>query len=268
MVDEIEVVHVSFGLSRSETIREALTIEDHDARVIALPGALNFGPIDPPGSDVRQKWIKTVLRSDPADDRTEARSPWAEATAATVYPVYWVCLSDAGEHSCFLEFNHRMAGRPFDIIDATELDFTTVDGIRAPWSLGLMRVHDIVASGLASQRRLFDHNEREAASVAWRKLRRENAPLRIVRDNNLVSAPLTYFDAALIAQAASEWEVAAGLVGRTMQHLSFDVDPKGQSPDDVVLFGRVLALGDAGDLAIKGSGPGMRNYEVRRPAGC
>ena len=266
MKDEFEIVHISFGPSRAESIREALAIEKCDARVVGLPGALNYGPIDPPDPNVRREWIRTVLRPDPADERPESMAPWAEATAASVYPVYWVCLSDAGEHACFLEFNYRMVRRPFDIVDATGFDFTTADGVRAPRSLGLIRAHDIVSSGLASRRRLFTREECDAAFAAWQQLRRENAPVRVVQNGNLVSAPLTYFDAALIGQATSAWEVAAGLIGRTMHHLSFDVEPPGQSPDDVLLFGRVLALGDARDLEIRGGGPRMRDYEVCRPA--
>ena len=265
MTDDTEIVQVTFGPSRAESVRDALRLQGCEARVIALPGALNFGPIDPPDPDVRQKWIRTVLRCDPCDDRREPETPWTEATSVSVYPVYWVCMSDAGEHASFLEFAYRMAARPFDIVDATGLDFVTVDGVRTPWSLGLMRPQDIVASGLKERRRSFSRAESDAASAAWSQLRRENSPLRIVRDANLVSAPLTYFDASLTSQATSEWEVVARLIGRTMHHLSYDMDPQGQSPSEVVLFGRVLALGDASDLEIKGSGPGMRDYDVRLP---
>jgi len=34
---------------------------------------------------------------------------------------------------------------------------------------------------------------------------------------------------------------------------------------DIILFGRLQALGDAAGLEIRGPGPGMRNYEVRTP---
>lgn len=264
MTDAAEIVHVTFGPSRADSIRAALRSQDCTERVIGLTGALNLGPIDPPDPDVRQHWIRTVLLCDPHDDRREPEAPWTEATSDRVHPVYWVCPSDAGEHACFLEFAFRMAGRPFDIVDATGLDFVTADGIRMPWSLGLMRPEDIVASGLTTRRRPFSRAEGAAACAAWTRLRRENAPLRIVRDGRLVSAPLTHFDAALIAQAAPDWEVVARLIGRTMHHLSFDRDPPGQSPSDLVLFGRVRALGEAGTLALTGAGPGMRDYEVRR----
>lgn len=268
MTQDAETVHVAFGPSRAESVRDALRLRGSQARVIALPGALNVGPIDPPDPDVRQAWIRTVLRCDPHDDRREPEAPWTEATSVDIYPVYWVCLRDAGEQACFLAFAYRMAGRPFDIVDATDLDFVTRDGIRSPWSLGLMRPEDIVASGLIETRRPLSRAEREAASAAWAKLQRENAPLRIVRDGGLVSVPLTHFDQALVGQAGADWEVVAGLIGRTIQHLSVDSDPPGQAPGDVVLFGRVLALGVTGDLEVRGEGPGLRDYEVRRPTSC
>ncbi|WP_342166571.1 DUF3658 domain-containing protein [Methylobacterium sp. SD21] len=265
MSDAAEIVHVTWGVSRADTIRDALRSQRDDARVIALSGALNYGPINPPDPDVRHAWLKAVLRPDPYADQREAEEPWAEATSARVHPVYWVCRSDAAEHASFLEFAFRMNGRPFDVIDATDLDFVTRDGVRRPWSLGIMRREDIVASGLKDKRRVFSRAECAAAAAAWAALRSEDAPLRIVRDGRLVSAPLTHFDAALISQATADWEVAAKVIGRTMQHLAVEVDPPGQAVSDIVLFGRIQALGDAGGLEIKGPGPGLRDYEVRKP---
>ena len=266
MTRATETVHVAYGVSRSDAIRDALRMQGCGERVVALPATLSHGPIDPPDPDVRQAWVRTVLRCAPDDDWREREEPWAEATIAGVHPVYWVCLTDAGEHASFLEFACRMAGRPFDIVDATGLDFVTRDGVRSPWSLGLMRPEDIVTSGLRERRRPYSEAEAHAASAAWARLRAENAPLRIVRDGRLVSAPLTHFDAALVAQGRPEWEIVAGLIGRALHHLSFEVDPPGQGVGDVVLFGRVLALGAEGAFDVRGAGPGMRHHEVRLPA--
>jgi len=265
MPGEAEIVHVAWGASRADTIRDALRSQGDEARVVALAGALHFGPINPPDPDVRHAWLRAVLRPDPYADQREAEEPWIEATSARVHPVYWVCMSDAAEHASFLEFAFRMNGRPFDIVDATALDFVTRDGIRKPSSLGIMRCEDIVASGLRDKRRVFTRAECDAAAAAWAVLRREDAPLRVMRDGRLVSAPLTFFDAALISQATPDWEVAARVIGRTMQHLTDEVDPPGQVVSDIILFGRLQALGDAAGLEIRGPGPGMRNYEVRTP---
>ncbi|MGU3662544.1 DUF1835 domain-containing protein, partial [Methylobacterium fujisawaense] len=45
MPDEAEVIHVAWGASRADTIRDALRSQGDEARVIALSGDLNFGPI-------------------------------------------------------------------------------------------------------------------------------------------------------------------------------------------------------------------------------
>jgi hypothetical protein len=127
-----------------------------------------------------------------------------------------------------------------------------------------MRPEEIVASSLRNRRRPYTSAEGEAAVATWARLRAENAPLRVIRDGRLTSAPLSHFDDALVAQAFPDWEVAARFVGRVIHRLSFEVDTPGQGVGDVVLFGRMLALGDAGDLDVRGPGPGMRDYEVRR----
>ena len=255
MSEDTKTVHVTYGVSRADSVRDALRTQGCDARVIGLPSALNLGPINPPDPEVRITWFRTVLRCELDNAPCEPEQPWTDATSPDVHPVYWVCLTDAAEQASFLEFAFRMVGRPFDIVDATGLDFVTRDGVRSPWSLGIMRPEDIVASGLKNGRRAFSRSECDAATRAWRRLRREDAALRVIWDGHLVSAPLTHFDGVLIDQAAADWEVAARLIGRTLAHLTDDVDPPGQGVSDIVLFGRVLALGDAGALDVRGPGP-------------
>ena len=127
---------------------------------------------------------------------------------------------------------------------------------------------DIVASNLYERRRLFRAAEIAAASDVWSRLCRENTLLRVARDGVLVSAPLDHFDAFIIDQSAQDWEVVAKLIGRTMASLSFDIDPQGQSPSHILLFSRILALGDSRMLDVTGPGPGMRDYKVRKAKSC
>ena len=102
--------------------------------------------------------------------------------------------------------------------------------------------------------------------MRWAEPRRENAPFRIVENGRLVSAPLTHYDALLVEQASQDWEIAARLIGRMFDKL-FSLDAMaGEGISDVVLFGRVLALGKSGALEITGCGPGMRDYQVRKSA--
>ena len=265
MNEEIESVHVAFGWPITDSIRHALRLLGRNERVIELPDNLSFGPINPPDTNLRRAWMESVLQCELSDDLAGIEKAWAEATASEVYPVFWVCMSCPSEQASFLEFASRMNGKTFDIIDATALEFATADGVKKPWSLGSMRPEDIVSCDLYAKRRAISPSELSAASKVWSQLRKENTPFRIVRDGCLVSASLTYFDAFLIDQANQDWEISARLIGRALTSMSFDMAPHGQSASDVVLFGRMLALGENGLLEIAGSGPGMRDYKVRKP---
>ena len=188
-----------------------------------------------------------------------------EAVAPGIAPVFWACLINPMEHACFLAFAARMQDRPFDIVDATDLDVATLDGVQRPGSLGSMRVQDIVAANLDATRRPLSAEERRAAADTWSQLRRENAPFRIVSDRRLVSAPLTYYDDFLVEQASRQWEIAAQLIARVHDALHFGTARRGQGNGADILFARMLALGDAGALEIAGPGPDMRNHQVRKP---
>ena len=72
--------------------------------------------------------------------------------------------------------------------------------------------------------------------------------MRIERDGCLVSAPLTHLNAALISQAAADWEVAARMISRTLHHRAVEVDPPSQGVSDIVLLGRIQTLGNLGDV--------------------
>ena len=262
-----EILHVMLGWEVADSVRDALRLEGSDERVVGLRDYLHLGPIDPPDPAVRQAWMQSALRCDCGNDSLRAiETSWAEATAPGVHPVFWVCRSSAGEHAAFLKFVSHMNGRPFDIVDATDLEFTTQDGVQRPWALAMMRPADIVAAGLSRSRRAISASEIHRATQSWAQLRRENAPLRVVRHGTLVSALLTHFDQYLIDEATQDWEVSARLIGRVLTRLWHDVVPPGQSPGNALLFARMLALGESGSLAVVGPGPDMRNYHVRRRA--
>ena len=256
-------------MSAAASIRGALAGVDGPARIIGSPDDLSFGPIDPPSPELRQKWASINLPCDYEEVVSAAELFWAEATALDATPVAWVCTTDAQEHAGFLEFVWRMAGRPFDLVDATGIEGPASpgqDGPSRPWSLGVMRSQDIVASRLVDRKSACTPERADKARTTWLKLRKDNAPFRIVKSGHLVSAPLEYYDVFLEKHSVKDWQKAARLIGETMGYLEIGLDPRGQSPSDMVLFGRMLALGEAGVLDVEGSGPEMRDYRVRRPS--
>lgn len=81
-----------------------------------------------------------------------------------------------------------------------------------------------MASGLGARRRLFTPHESDAAMVAWSRLCRENASVRIMRGGRLISALLTHLDRVLTEQASSAFELLVKLVARTLHHLDTGLD--------------------------------------------
>jgi hypothetical protein len=260
------IVHVAWGTARADSVRQALRLQGRAARVIGLTHVLDVGPIEPFDPDARRIWFASNTRPDdePEGEPTDPEAPWAEATDPGVHPVYWVCLTDAAEHACFLRFVTRMARRPFDIVEVIGSDFPRPGAPSPVWSLGQLRPEEIVAADLGGRRKPFTEAENNAAVARWAELRRENAPLRIVREGILVSAPLTHFDDVLTGFATGEWELLIKLVARVLAHLDDGPDQPGQGCSYELLFARILALGQSGALEVTGPGPGMRDFKVRR----
>ena len=104
MTKAVEVVRVAWGSSRSESVRDAWRLRGLDPHVIALPHALNVGPIDPMDPEARRAWAQANLRDDdPCREWHEPEQPWTEATASGARPVCWVYLTDAAAHASFTE---------------------------------------------------------------------------------------------------------------------------------------------------------------------
>ena len=266
MTEAAETVHVACGASSAGTLRKALLLLGSKERVIGLPDSLSVGPIDPPDPKARQAWSQSTLRNAIEVDPVEIKRAWADATAPDIHPVFWACLRSPMEHACFLAFVSRLEGRCVDIVDVTDVAHMGAGDVRQLHSLGQLRAQAIVASRVLETRRALSAEELRAASMRWAELFRENAPLRIVKNGRLMSAPLTHYDDLLVEQASQDWEIAPRFIRRVFDKL-FSMDAlAGEGTSDAVLFGRMLALGETGALDVLGRGPGMRDYQVRRSA--
>ncbi len=256
-------VHVVFNMSAAGSIRQAFSRVGRNERVLGFPDDLSFGPIDPPSARLRQAWSKNELGCDFEDVVQMADPFWAEATSPATLPVAWVSRRNAAEYSGFLEFVWRQGDAPFRVVDFAGLEYTGLGGgVLAAESLGLLSPDQIVEAQLWDQQRALRPDEIGAFREVWRRLRQENAPLRVVDETGLVSAPITRFDDAIVSCASSDWQKGARLVGTTMGEL---IDrPPSQCPSDLVLWARVRALGEAGVLEIAGDGSEMHGTFVRR----
>lgn len=208
-------------------------------------------------------WIERELGYDWEEVDGMNQGVWTQLGSAAARPVFWVCFDDSQEYSTFLEFIWRMGDRPIEIIDATDVNLT--DHLGRPWtpkSLAIVSSDRLAESGLINQSRALSHEEIRSFRSGWARLRNENAALRVVRERNLVSAPITYFDDAIVEQAAEEWRRGASLVGETMGGLW--QSPESPHVSDIFLWARVCALAEGGRLELRGDESEMRLTEVRR----
>jgi hypothetical protein len=164
--------------------------------------------------------------------------------------VVWFGRHSALESAFFLALSDRLEDRPFDIVDVTDVRSGVV-AVIPPNEL----------ANLIGSERPVGTEERTAARRRWRRLRKENAPFRVVTPDGLVSAPADHFDSAILEQATKEWQSAARIVGMTMAH---NCEPYMQV-GDIMLLVRVVDLIDQGKLLAQGEPWDMHACRLRLP---
>jgi hypothetical protein len=250
-------LHIVFGPSGAGVLKQALKKAGLKDRVVADFDDLSFGPINPADDEIRRAWAKDTLGL----EDYFAMPFWEEALAAE-RPVVWTSRRVAREYAGFLEFMDRVGDRIVDVIDLTDVMIRTADQGRVHAVMGLLVEDEILANRLLDQARPLEPEDREASQALWRRLRAENAPLRVIDENELRSAPLSHFDQSLLSHAAGDWRSWAYLVGGC---LAESVETALYPVGDLVLASRVQALVEAGALEGRGS-LANRPFEVRLPS--
>ncbi len=161
------------------------------------------------------------------------------------------------EYCNFLAWLERNGDAPFELVDLTD---TRLPGWRNPPDLEPVPCTSLVGSDQFVRYQLWDRatpfteKQRRDMMRLWMRLREENAPLRVIKPEGLVSAPLDYFDADLLRQVGKDWTDARRVVGETMGAMMEDTLREGgiHQCGNLVLFSRVRALVEAGTLEKKG----------------
>ena len=254
-------LHVVFNVAAAGTIREVLEKVGRRERVIGLADNLSFWPIDGGRPRVRGEWIDTALHCDFVEIVQWAEIFWRNAVADNVRPVVWLCREDAADYSGFLEFLRRRGDAPFTCIDVTGV--TLVDDrqrTRIAPQLGTISSAEMIEAGLLDRDRELRVEELSAYRVRGARLRAENAPLRVIADGSLVSAPIEHFDVALLAQVTNDWTSAARVVGGVMAEL---LQSRRACVSDLWLWGRMQSLVGDGVLQFDERAQNMRETRVR-----
>jgi hypothetical protein len=256
-----KTLHIAPGDSAGGSLLEAQRDVGSDDEVLRFRDDLSCGPIDPDDPATRAQWWSRFYNA--SEVETTLRTFWQRAMQTDDRLVVWFGRHSASELAFLLAWVHRLKDRSYYVIDVTarELPFRQRDGSVAmkPAQAVSIITPEALASLLGSERP-FTAREREENQRIWGRLRRENAPFRIVTDAGLTSAPIDYFDPALLEQATPEWRSVARLVGAAMAYSEpyFQVG-------DLMLQSRVVALVGEGKLLAEGDPWEMRS-RVRHPA--
>jgi hypothetical protein len=257
------VFHVAFTPLGAENLRDALRNAGRDERVIGLSDDLRFGPIDSDDLSLRAKWIKNELGLTGWDDiAAESEWFWQQALSSDHRTVAWLSRRSAREYAGFLEWLRRRGDEPCEIVDLTDLQlpqFSEHGSLTAPVaSLARIVFEAIYDDDLFEQIEILPATTRRKYQALWRQLRDESAALRVLKNDALVSSPISFFDPALMSQASENWRKVARVVAMTLHS-----EAEGHA-SDLFLAARVNALVASGHLERQGrSAVDMRRCEVR-----
>jgi len=121
----------------------------------------------------------------------------------------------------------------------------------------------VQSNGVWDRAQPLDAAARERYHGLWRRLRAENAPLRVVDAEGLRSAPITFFDQQLLSFAKAWWQKPARIIGETMAELNGpSMEPYYQAAVGL-LAARVIALVEAGVLEGRGDLWNIQQSDVR-----
>jgi hypothetical protein len=212
-------VHVTFGVSGDGALRTALREAGCRDRVVPLWDDLSLGPIDPPELKARWAWARRELGLFPHSRYlfTKKHNAWDIALSTGVRRIAWVSRRRAHEYCGFLEWLWRLGDEPCDIVDLHDVEFerhrrdgrvdrNSVDCLAALFAEEIFRdaLWDL-AKPLTSERR------RHYRGI-WEKLRTENAPFRVLKDEQLVSAPMSHYDDVILGHTGDDLRKVAWVI--------------------------------------------------------
>jgi hypothetical protein len=263
-------LHVVFTLSAAGALREGLAIAGRDEDVIGLQDDWSHGPIDCADLDARLDAVEELLEIEIEQaERTSIETFWRKALDSTRPRIVWFSQWSTMEYCGFLEWLRRNGEADFELADLTN---ESVPDPRTPGMLYSVHCVSLLCGEHFAKYRLWDRAvtpDRQKLSNwmdLWKQLRTENAPLRVMTPDGLISAPIDYFDRLLLKHATPDWTFDRNVVGQVLGDTMFEsFRERGFFQcGDLVLFMRVRALVEQGTLEGLGD-PYERDFKVRLP---
>ncbi len=248
MASDESRLHVLFNRSARGSLEQALALAGSTDIAVAPYDDFSFGPIDSDDAEARDRWVEEMLGYSGWREAFEDSLPVLTASAeARMPPIAWIAPNDPRSIAGFLWWLSHQGDRDCLVLEVP--------------SLSLLHPEELLAY-LDKARPLTAERRAEWLAV-WTRLQAENAPLRVLSDQGLVSAPIDYFDAELLRHAAPEWQQPIALIAAYM--LGEFHDTGRYQAGDLVLIARLADLAEAGALEWRGDLSVMRECSLRLP---
>jgi Protein of unknown function/Domain of unknown function (DUF1835) len=263
------IVHFVFTASGAGCLVQALREAGRNDQVVVTEHGFNMGPIDPSDPDARANWLENELGLIDRKDAPRSERSWDESRFPGHRKVAWLTRRSAMEYAGFLDWLWHRGDTPFDLVDLSEakISYPEEHGSTAPeaWpgSIALLGPETIAHNRLWDLAAPLQTTERLRYRERWGQLLSENAPLRVLDGDNLVSAPISFFDEALISLVTERWQKVARIIGTAM---AYEMDDGIIQTGDTLLSARINALAKDGRLEIRGGSTlDIHLSEVRLP---
>lgn len=242
-------LHVLFSPSAAVTLKEALLMADRPDEILCSFDNFSFGPIATDDAGARAEWVEETLGRTGFKEVTDKSATFLARFEAPTAPLtLWLSRRETTTYAGFLWWLSHMGDIPVSIIEAEELIIENAEG--------MVKLLDHAVPLSIESRSLYQ--------MRWEQLKIENAPLRVIDGEDLVSAQIDHFDGSLLSHVTFEWQKMSRIVGFTMVDF-FDAGV--YQTGDLVLGARLANLAETGKLEWRGDLSHMQRCEVRLPAG-
>jgi hypothetical protein len=255
-------LHVMFNASGAGSLRAALAKAGRNERVVSHDDSFSFGPIDPPDARIRSDWVSGQLGYSGWVEVSATIAPFLlESLASDVAPVAWFSKRDTQSFTGFLHWLWCLGDAPCSVVDVSELQLTHNGHSRLAMSPASITPDEFIEYGLLDSATPLVGPGCAEFKALWNALKTENAPLRVLDENGLKSAPLDFFDPLILSHAQADWRKMALIVGHVLGDWMDDYRQSG----DLLPASRIRALAETGKLEWRGDLYEMRNCEIRLP---
>jgi hypothetical protein len=239
--------HVIFGPSAAGTLKQALLIAQRPDEVLYAFDNFSFGPIATDDAETRVRWVEDKLRCTGWRDVTDSSAAFLAAFDSPITSVTaWISRRETWSYAGYLWWLSHIGYAPISVIEVAKLSI-----------MNAKQMVEILDRAVP-----LSTEDRKLHQARWEQLKIENAPLRVIASEGLVSAQIDHFDDSLLSHATFEWQKMARIVASALVEF---IDTGVHQASDLVLCARLADLAEAGRLEWRGDLSHMQRCELRLP---